>query len=336
MIDMAIKESYIKKEWDFLKVSFRLDRRFWYVLLLELALIFLIFLGYYVLSFNLNEMAGELAGVTQSLSSQSQLTDVLLLEGLKSDLQSFYTTVVAYIALFVVFAMLVWTAVKSFIYVVVNRTRCSMALYWRFILACIVWSAVFITLMLLVQYLLGLLMWKVSVTNMAGQFFIVLVNTFFVLLLFYLTVVLFTELTLSVDMRGASVMFWRKGLKTVRHALLPVVFQLLMFIVINILMYFLVRLPSQLFVILTAFILLSYFVWLRFYNTQVWYGLKGDADVPERAAGGRVVSVKRAGPRGGKKRAASKKDKSERGKGKSKKKTKGTRKKTKKSKTKKK
>ena len=255
-------------------------RRFLYVLLLEVLLVVLLFSGYYVLGLSLDRLSPQIAGITESLSAGIPSADLFLLQGSQEQLVSFYRAVVVNVAVFALFALLVLFSIKSLIYCVVNRARPSLALWWRFLVAGLVWSLIFVILVLAVQYLLGLMLFKVAASNVLSQLFVVLVTAFVLLLLFYLTVALLTPLTLLGRIKGAVNSFHDVGLRRLCRALPAVVFGLLVFMLLNIVMFVLVKLPPAVFVVITTLILLLYFVWLRFYNTEVWYRIRGGGAHP--------------------------------------------------------
>jgi phosphoglycerol transferase MdoB-like AlkP superfamily enzyme len=122
------------------------------------------------------------------------------------------------------------------------------------------------------------------------------VTVFVLLVLFYLTVSLLTTLTLTCKIKE-SVKTFARGLKRIHHSLRPVVFQFLIFIIINLFIFVFAKLPIPVFVGVTAIMLLAYFAWLRFYDTMVWHKMATSVveDKPKISAGSKVIkhSVKK-------------------------------------------
>ncbi|MBN1544085.1 hypothetical protein JW898_01330 [Candidatus Woesearchaeota archaeon] len=261
-----------KGEWRHFLDSFSAsaDRRLLYVALLEVLLVALVFSGYYMLGLSLDRLSPQIAGITESLSAGIPSADLFLLQGSQEQMVLFYRAVMANVAVFAVFALLSFFSVKFLIYCVVSRVRPSLALWWRFLVAGVVWSFIFVAVVLAVQYLLGMMLFKVAVTNLLSQLFVVMVTAFVLLSLFYLTVAIFTPLTLLCSIKGAVRSFCGEGLRRLFRALPAVLFGLLMFALLNLVMLVLVGLPAAVFVVFTTLLLLAYFVWLRFYNTAVW------------------------------------------------------------------
>jgi|GEM_PF-3019967 len=273
-------DSYWRGEWKHLLGSFRLDRRFLYVLLLEVAFIAALFAGHLVLKYNINQLGPEIGEISRTLEGLPKASTPFFLEYVQGDLTSVYRTMIAYLLVFAAYALLVWTAFKSMIYVVVNKVRFSLGLYWRFFVVNMVWAAVFIFLIYALQMVMFYLLVRSIESSLFSQVFFLVVMSFSLLLLFYLTVSLFTHLTVSCSIKAAVKGFFSVGVRRIRYVLLPVLFQFIVLVLINLLLFILIKMPNRYFMILTSLILLSYFVWLRFYNTAVWYRIRGGGAHP--------------------------------------------------------
>jgi hypothetical protein len=267
-------KKYQKSEFSFLLDSFLPDRRFLFIALLEIILIVLLLSGYYVFSLKLAQFAPEALKVKQSLGNNIYAADLTTLENVQSSITTIYRVVLTYSLLLGVFTLFCITFCKSLIYCTVNRVRLSRKLFWKFLLTTILWGIIFALLFLLVQFILARIFVDSFMTNMASQFLVMSVSALTLLILFYLTVCLLSSLVINSSIKKAFAELFKISLKKFRRFLLPLFFELIIFIALNLILFVLVLFSKRVFVILTAILLLYYFVWVRLYNVSVFTRLR--------------------------------------------------------------
>jgi len=258
--------------------SFVLDRRFAYVFLLEIALILTIIGGYAVLSIPLNNLSDDLSAVSSAITSMSS-SDFFAMQQLKGDISSFYAKIVTYLLIYVIFGILVVASFKSLIYTIVNRTKMSKSFFWRFTVTTVVWSLLSFLVIYLTQSILFRLFFGSIEKSIPQQILVILILSVLTFVLFYLSVVLFTEITLSCNIRSGlrSLLAALKGFKLF---MLPLLFSMLVFAAVNFVVYFVMKLPKNISTILATACFIMFLVWLRFYYTSLCYKISS----PEHTA----------------------------------------------------
>jgi hypothetical protein len=257
--------------------SFKLGVRFLYVFLIEIGFLAALFVAYEVLSARLNSLSGQLAEVTRSLQTGIPSYDALLLDGAYGGVHALYKVILVNFAVFAAFAIVLWIVSRMLIYVVVNRSAISQALFWRFFVTGIVWFIVAGVVSFLYQMVVFNLFRDTLALSVWKQIAVLMLLCVSFILLFYLTISLLTPLVMSCSIRQALRDFVAVGLKKIRYALLPLLFELVAFVIFNIVLFVVILFPNRVFIILTTLLLLFYFVWLRFYNTAVFRRLSGGA-----------------------------------------------------------
>ncbi len=129
---MTFKD-YSKKQWQLFKQSFsKLDRRFIYILLLEIGLIALIIIGTLLWNKSLMAMITEFQG-GQSMMSPGQQPDFLAMQIPDKGLVKIAERYILSTVFLVIYLLLAWSLMKQAIYSVLNRVKCRWKTSWKFL-----------------------------------------------------------------------------------------------------------------------------------------------------------------------------------------------------------
>ncbi len=259
----------IRQEFDVFLSSFRPDRRFLVVFLLEVALVAAILTEYYIFATSINSLAPELNSFSSKIQGMDEYSDLFMIQSAHSDISEVYSKIILYAVLFSVAALFTWNAIKMLIYSFVNKVRLSWALCWRFFMLTLIW-AVFAFVAIFLFQLVTYLIFKDSMqTSALSQYVLIILFALLCIILFYMTIAMFTGLVRTVLLKS----IWKTSLKLIRsfrYAVVPLCLELLLFLIINLVTWIFLRNHTKSLIVVTTLLLFAFFAWLRIYDTALW------------------------------------------------------------------
>jgi hypothetical protein len=260
-----------QRQVQILKDSFmKIDKKFFYVVLLELLLLSLIFAGSLVWNRKIVSISQDIEELQNQLNAIGGLSSVYGVQMRDDTAVEIFTRVIFSSVIFALFALIAWTLIKNRIYNIATKTKFSKSTYWRFLVMTIVWGIVSFLLFGVVQYFTYMAFGRYMDTSFASRVAAVFILSFVFLILFWFTLNLFTRLVTKGKMIVSIKSLFRPGLTGFADFLVPLACALVAFAVVNLLMYLFMMLKmNTLFVILSTILLMMYLTWLRFYYTRV-------------------------------------------------------------------
>ncbi len=266
---MTVK-AFLKRELDLFTRSFvGIDRRFLYVFLFEVLLISAILLSLSAWQDSILSIGGDIASFRSDLEQASvgSLYAVQMRDDVAVDILGKVVTSSVLLGLFIILA---WTLIKQKVYCVVNRIKFTKAVYWRFLIASLVWVVVSFFTFASLQYLIYLAWGDTFDVSFASRVWVLITMTLLILILYWFAINIFTSLVRKGTLLDAMKGLYNTGIKNILRIIVPMIFSLVLMILLNVCMLLFVILTWQLlFVIGSAILLLLYFTFLRFYYTAV-------------------------------------------------------------------
>jgi hypothetical protein len=244
--------------------SLRPETIFWKMLLWE----FLLVVAVYACVQLYAGMMGSLEPLMQQIaqpSSDFTFPGSMMLQNSGELVKQFQFRIMAYTAGALVFLALAWSFFKSLVYTTLLGKRLTARFYGRFIIAELVWSFLLAVVFFLIQFVLYKTLFFRLADSVAAQLGLIVVSLLMLGILSYFTVVFFIIFTRSDSFRQCLGDYFDVCIKRVRLFIMPIIFAILVFVVLNLIMRLLVFMPRMLSFIVTTLLLLLYIVWLKVY-----------------------------------------------------------------------
>lgn len=251
--------------------SLTFDRRFLHVFLLELLILALVSAGVMSWSAAADTVADDVQAFRENLEQlgglgalyQDQTTD----EMAKEVMQKLFI----YTALLIIFIIGIWTLIKNRIYNLILKKSWSWQTYWRFALVTVVWAIITFIVFMMIQNAVFLTL-EANMRGVLAQVILLTVIVIEYLVLFWLTLWLFTPLVNEGSMKAGIKGLW-EGIKKFDKFLLPMVIAMAVLVALNLVMYLLARMMPVIFMTAFTLVLIAYLTWVRLYYLDVMENL---------------------------------------------------------------
>lgn len=277
---------------DNFKKSFSSDR-YPYILLLEVALIVVLVTGGYVMRAGVQDSMQGIETLKNQLEAIGGMTSSYAMQLRDETTTDVFGKIFVYSIIFAIFAIAAWSFFKYLIYNRMLGLKFSKQIFWRFAVMTILWGFVSFMLFILVQNLAFTALQNNLETSYVARLLAFASFTVTFLVLYWLTINLFSHLVKSGTLKGAVVGLWQNGM--MEFAWPEMIVAIVMFIVLNIVMLLYMMIgPYQGFLWVFSILLLFYMTWVRVYFTQrVDISEKQSARRHEQGHGHRVHAVTR-------------------------------------------
>jgi len=260
-----MKQSNFKDEWKLFKGSFRVDHRFWFIMLWEVVFILSVVAGLAVFSAKMSSIDPMMLQAASQASQPFTLNNALMMQGSAQTVKDVQTMVFSYTAAILIYMLLVMSLFKSIVYSVLLKKRYRAVFSAKFLLAQVIWCIIlFIIIGMLNTLFLKTLFF--SLDTSAGARLTLFISLVVGIILFsYLTIMFFLAFTRTEKVwKSLKMLFW-DNIAGIGRFLRPLFLTLLTFIALNIVFRFTNRLPTYVSIVVNAVILLAFITWLKIY-----------------------------------------------------------------------
>jgi hypothetical protein len=269
----------ISKQKETLFASFKPDRRFLTVCLLEILLIASIFLAVSAWSWRMTSIGQNIEQLKSQLESLGGFGSAYSLQVRDNTAVEIFNKVIFSTILFSVFAIAAWTFMKSKVYNSVNGISFSLRNYWRFLVFSIAWNSVAFFIFMFAQYFVYVWLgdsFEFSWLSRISVFVLLLVIA---TTLFWFTIAMFTPLVKECRIMAGIRGLWT-GVKSFGRFVVPLLVSLIVMAAINLVMLIILFFGKGWFFVVTSTLLLvAYITWMRFYFTSVLFPAAAVASV---------------------------------------------------------
>jgi hypothetical protein len=263
---------YFINTWKTFAANFRLDRRFLYSVLLDIAFVVLFIIGMLLLQAGMGGLIPDTYPLQSKLDSMDYMQRLELTE-LKDTLVDAQNRMLMYSFLFILYLTLICTGTRCMIYSLIERKDLFpqgwLKKYLKFVVLNIVLFLILFVIYLAVMGLLSLLLGPAVSHGKGVQLLVFLFIAYFVCLLHYMLVTTsFIYIHSSRLWRSVGMLF-TTIMRNIHLALLPALLVLLMFILLNIIIIFLSLAGPLVSMLLVTILMLFFISFLRFYYNRV-------------------------------------------------------------------
>jgi len=265
------RENFFLSRLRFLKESFtKLDRRFIYITLLEIALIIITLVVLYAWNNRVMSIGNDIDQLKSQLSPFGGNVTNLYSAQLRDDTAvTIFTRVILSSAVAILFIIFVWTILKNKIYNMLTATKFSWRTYWRFVVVTIIWGAISVALFMIAQFLVYLWLSGSFETSFWTRALVLALLSIVGFTLYWLTINLFSQLAKHGKIWMAIKSAFHTGITGFVRFLFPLTAALVSMILLNIIFLAILALSEQLIMIFGTLLAILYFTWMRFYYYKI-------------------------------------------------------------------
>lgn len=293
-----MKQKTFSGEWKLFKDSFRLDRRFWFIMLWEVVLIIAAIAGLFVFSAKMSAIEPAMMQVASQMQEPFTMQNALAMQESEQLIHEVQTKVFTYTAAILAYLLLVVSLFKSVVYSILVKRKFTAGFFGRFLLANIVWTLI----LLLVFGLLNALFMKTLFyslgTSVGARIALLLCILACILIFSYFTIMFFLAFARTGRVWKSLGIMFRNNILGIGRFLRPLVLVLGALIALNVVLRITDVLPDYVGLFVDSVLLLAFFTWLKFYYDGCL----------ERALGkGKASKSRKPGGNAAKKRGSGKK-----------------------------
>jgi hypothetical protein len=251
------------------KASLKPDKRFGKILLWEILLVAVVALGILVWASQMNKLEPLIEQATAPLmGAKTMFETAIMSQGAESAAQELKSKTIWYTSLLVIYIILVWPFFKSLTYLALFRKKLDKRFYFRFMLAWVCWTALLFGVYYVLQLIFYNTIFNTLDTSALSRVTLLLGIIIAFILSCYFTITFFISFTKEKTVKEALKLFLGLPVKKIGRFILPMVFVLLVFLVLNIITRIVNFLPQQVSTVISAFIMISFIVWMKVYYSS--------------------------------------------------------------------
>ncbi|MFC1754714.1 hypothetical protein ACFL96_15175 [Thermoproteota archaeon] len=252
----------LQKQWDYFAKSFK-EKKILPMLFYE----GLFFIAVFIIVIILQSYMGDLAERASSISPigpdfemKTPADELNFIQAVK--IQTRYVLASTLAALLVVVAFL---SSRFFIYLNMADKKQSWRFFGKSIMASILVAIFTVVITYLFQALLWVLFANKLDSRLSQMVFFIIISIYFMFLLYLLINFKLRFFKQQAFLKGVA-HFYNDNIKGIKNFLIPILFSFLIFIVLNIVSFFLFFIPGKtLFLVVFTLILVLFFAWIRAY-----------------------------------------------------------------------
>ncbi|MBW2997112.1 hypothetical protein KY349_02090 [Candidatus Woesearchaeota archaeon] len=257
-----MKKEYLKLEWETFKQSFKVDRRFWFILLWEVLLIIAVVLGFMLFSLLMSRLEPLLMSAMSAASSFT--LEQAMFAPTDAQLQSLQTKMIWYTVTLFIYLLLIWPLFKSLTYLTLLKKRLTAKFYGKFLAASILWTVFIGIILYIIQLIFYKTLFNALPYSAAARATVLIGLIVLFVLTVYFTLMFFIMFTRVERLWLGIKQFLNLPVKKIRHFLVPMLYALLVFLALNILMKVFQTVPA-LGTLLSTVVVIAYIAWLKIY-----------------------------------------------------------------------
>ena len=236
-----------------------LNFKFLFVIIFDL----LFFIALYLSSFVFGKIMTKQAMKLQGLPLQTIGLELEQSQNILKAVNSFIYSLIIVLFFMLLFMLFNWSFFRLLIWNLVIKGKAEIKRFWRFLLANLVWTLMWIVPFLFAFYPIILIAKMASVEKPPLFPFIGL--GIVVCALLHFTYLYFIGFIVKKRIKDAIRFAFVTGAAKIKHLLLPYLFIFVSFIILSFIIYPLKFLPNKISFLISLIIFVAYFAWLRFY-----------------------------------------------------------------------